>query len=72
MNVSLQYRSECPYALKKVSFETKPGEKIGIVGRTGSGKSSLIQILCRMVNSFDGVVFIDGVNISILELKRLR
>ncbi|XP_054723958.1 ATP-binding cassette sub-family C member 10-like [Uloborus diversus] len=70
--VSLKYRPDCPYALKNVSFETRPCEKIGIVGRTGSGKSSLIQVLCRMVNFFEGAVFIDGVNISNLELKKLR
>ncbi|XP_054720748.1 ATP-binding cassette sub-family C member 10-like [Uloborus diversus] len=71
-SVSLKYRPDCPYALKNVSFETRPCEKIGIVGRTGSGKSSLIQVLCRMVNFFEGAVFIDGVNISNLELKKLR
>lgn len=72
VNVSLKYRPTCPYALKDVNFETRPGEKIGIVGRTGSGKSSLIQVLCRMVDSFEGAVFIDGVNIANLELKKLR
>lgn len=72
VSVSLQYRSTCPYALKNVSFETRPGEKIGIVGRTGSGKSSLIQVICRMVDYFEGSVFIDGVNIANLELKKLR
>ncbi|CAL1292974.1 unnamed protein product [Larinioides sclopetarius] len=72
VNVSLQYRESCPYSLKNVSFETRPGEKIGVVGRTGSGKSSLIQILFRMVDSFEGAVLIDGVNISNLEIYKLR
>ncbi|GBM02676.1 Multidrug resistance-associated protein 7 [Araneus ventricosus] len=72
VNVSLRYRESCPYSLKNVSFETRPGEKIGIVGRTGSGKSSLIQILFRMVDSFEGAVLIDGVNISNLEILKLR
>ncbi|KAF8770810.1 Multidrug resistance-associated protein 7 like [Argiope bruennichi] len=72
VNVSLRYRESCPYSLKNVSFETRPGEKIGVVGRTGSGKSSLIQILFRMVDSFKGAVLIDGVNISNLEMQKLR
>ncbi|KFM64283.1 Multidrug resistance-associated protein 7, partial [Stegodyphus mimosarum] len=72
VNVSLCYRNSNPYSLKNISFETRPCEKLGIVGRTGSGKSSLIQVLSRMVNNFEGAVFIDGVNIANLELRKLR
>ncbi|GIY85871.1 multidrug resistance-associated protein 7 [Caerostris extrusa] len=72
INVSLQYRESCPYSLRNVSFETRPGEKIGVVGRTGSGKSSLIQVLFRMVDKFEGSVLIDGVNISNLSREKLR
>ncbi|GFU20326.1 multidrug resistance-associated protein 7 [Nephila pilipes] len=72
IHVSLRYRESCPYSLKGVSFETRPGEKIGVVGRTGSGKSSLIQVLFRMVDNFEGAVLIDGVNISNLQKEKLR
>nr|XP_042903750.1 ATP-binding cassette sub-family C member 10 [Parasteatoda tepidariorum] len=72
VNVSLCYRQSSPYVLKNITFETRPGEKIGIVGRTGSGKTSLIQVLYRMVDCFEGSVFIDGVNIANLPLEKLR
>jgi ATP-binding cassette, subfamily C (CFTR/MRP), member 1 len=46
-NVQLAYRPELPLVLKGVDFEIQPGEKVGIVGRTGAGKSSLMQALFR-------------------------
>jgi ATP-binding cassette subfamily C (CFTR/MRP) protein 1 len=49
-NVQLSYRPDLPLVLKGVSFEVRAGEKIGIVGRTGAGKSSMIQALFRYVN----------------------
>ena len=71
-HVSLQYRSGQPLALSNVSFETEPGEKIGIVGRTGSGKSSLFLALFRMVEIQSGQILIDGINIKHLPLIQLR
>ena len=47
--VSMSYRSNTEKVLKTVSFEVKSGEKIGIVGRTGAGKSSIGQVLARIV-----------------------
>lgn len=44
----MKYRENLPYVIKEISFEIKDKEKIGIVGRTGSGKSSLILILTRL------------------------
>lgn len=70
--VDLQYRSGLPLALQSVTFETQPGEKIGIVGRTGSGKSSLFWALFRMVELKAGNIEIDGINISHLPLSQLR
>ncbi|CAB3994460.1 multidrug resistance-associated 7-like [Paramuricea clavata] len=70
--VSLIYRSGLSPALRQVSFETLPNEKIGIVGRTGSGKSSLFLVLFKIVNIQDGHVTIDGVDIATLQLERLR
>lgn len=46
-NVQLAYRPGLPLVLKDVSFDIKPGEKVGVVGRTGAGKSSLLQALLR-------------------------
>ena len=46
--------------------------QLGIVGRTGSGKSSLFQVLFRMVHSYQGAVLLDGVNVASLPLEILR
>jgi ATP-binding cassette subfamily C (CFTR/MRP) protein 4 len=70
-SVSMKYSADGPLVLKEVSFEINSGEKIGIVGRTGAGKSSLISCLFRLFD-FDGTIFIDGVNIKELDLNTLR
>ena len=71
-NVSMRYRSELPLVLTDVSLTIHPGEKIGVVGRTGSGKSSLFLALYRMVELSSGCILIDDVDISTLNLERLR
>ncbi|KAI9355946.1 P-loop containing nucleoside triphosphate hydrolase protein [Zopfochytrium polystomum] len=71
-DVSMSYSPELPLVLKQVSFSVKDGEKVGIVGRTGSGKSSLMQALFRMVEISDGKVTIDGIDASTLGLFDLR
>jgi len=50
--------------LKEMSFEISAGSKIGIIGRTGSGKSSIIQAIFRMVPLNKGRILIDGIDIS--------
>lgn len=70
--VQLRYRPGLPLVLKGVSVNIKGGERVGIVGRTGSGKSTIIQALFRMVEISGGSITIDGVNISKIGLADLR
>ncbi|XP_011878652.1 PREDICTED: multidrug resistance-associated protein 5-like isoform X1 [Vollenhovia emeryi] len=70
--VQMRYREELPLILIDVTFNIKAGEKIGIVGRTGSGKSSLVVALFRLVEICEGMIKIDGIDISKLELDVLR
>jgi len=72
MEVELSYREGLPLVLKGISFEVKPGEKVGIVGRTGAGKSSLMQALFRVVELQSGRIEIDGRNIRNIGLDVLR
>ena len=58
--------------LKGVSFCIKPQQKVGIVGRTGAGKSSLTLSLFRIIEASQGMICIDGLNISQMGLARLR
>ncbi|KAK3702318.1 hypothetical protein RRG08_008706 [Elysia crispata] len=69
--VSLQYSPLSPFVLKNISFDIRGGEKVGIVGRTGAGKSSLITTLFRLAEP-EGELTIDGVSIHRLGLHDLR
>lgn len=60
------------YILKDINFEVLPGEQLGIIGSTGSGKSTLVNLLVRLIDPIDGEITIDGVNINQLDLKKLR
>ncbi|CAH1990666.1 unnamed protein product [Acanthoscelides obtectus] len=71
-NYSVRYRPGLDLVLKDVSFRIKGGEKVGIVGRTGAGKSSLTLSLFRIIEAAEGQILIDGVNISDLGLHSLR
>ncbi|KAG2426904.1 hypothetical protein HXX76_012691 [Chlamydomonas incerta] len=71
-DVWMQYRLDAPWALKGVTFKINDGEKVGAVGRTGSGKSTTLLALYRMFELGKGRILIDGVDIATLSLKRLR
>ncbi|TYJ52286.1 hypothetical protein B9479_007101 [Cryptococcus floricola] len=71
-NVQLKYRSDLPLVLKGLTFDVHPGEKIGIIGRTGAGKSSIAQALFRTVEIASGKIVIDGRDLRGLGLDTLR
>ncbi|KAG8897254.1 hypothetical protein FRC01_011418, partial [Tulasnella sp. 417] len=71
-DVALRYRPGLPLVLKGVSMDIKSGEKIGVVGRTGAGKSSLMIALYRIVELTEGSIWLDGIDISSIGLNDLR
>jgi ATP-binding cassette subfamily C (CFTR/MRP) protein 1 len=68
----VRYREGLDLVLRGISFSVKGGEKVGIVGRTGAGKSSLTLSLFRIIEAAGGQILIDGVDISELGLHALR
>jgi len=71
-NVVFSYKEGAPAVLKGLSFDIKNNEKIGIVGRTGAGKSSLTMALFRINELDSGRILLDGEDISSLPLRSLR
>ncbi|EFA76770.1 ABC transporter C family protein [Heterostelium album PN500] len=71
-NLVMRYREGLDPVLKGISCEIKPKEKVGIVGRTGAGKSSIVLALFRLVEASEGRILIDGEDISKFGLKDLR
>ncbi|WCJ21343.1 ABC transporter C family member 4 [Euphorbia peplus] len=71
-DLQVRYRPSTPLVLKGISLSIYGGEKIGVVGRTGSGKSTLIQVFFRLVEPSGGKIIIDGIDICMLGLHDLR
>jgi ABC-type multidrug transport system fused ATPase/permease subunit len=71
-DVNLRYRPELPRALNAVTCTIPAGSRVGIVGRTGSGKSTLVLALLRLVEIESGQIELDGVDTSRIDLKILR
>ena len=69
---SVRYRPNTPLVLKNLSFEIQPKEKIGVVGRTGSGKSTLCLCMFRLLEAYNGNICIDDMDISQIGLEMLR
>ncbi|KAK6148706.1 hypothetical protein DH2020_016231 [Rehmannia glutinosa] len=72
LDLKIRYRPNAPIVLKGISCTFKEGTRIGVVGRTGSGKTTLISALFRLVEPHGGKIIIDGVDICSIGLKDLR
>lgn len=71
-NVSFQYNADEELIIDDVSFEVKPGELLAVVGATGAGKTTLINLLLRFYDIQEGQILLDGTNIRDVSLKDLR
>jgi len=71
-DVSFSYGGDMPYVLKNINLKIKAGETIGIIGHTGSGKSTLVNLLPRLFEVKEGKIFIDGNDIQLLPISVLR
>ncbi|XP_042513380.1 ABC transporter C family member 8 isoform X3 [Macadamia integrifolia] len=72
LDLKIKYRPNAPLVLKGISCTFKEGARVGVVGRTGSGKTTLISALFRLVEPVSGRIFIDGLDICSIGLKDLR
>ena len=71
-HVTVQYQDQAKKALDQFSLDIRPGEKVALVGRSGSGKTTAVNLLPRFVTANSGQVLIDGVNIQDVKLDSLR
>ena len=71
-NFSARYRPDTEIVLKSISFTINPQEKIAVMGRTGSGKSSIVNSLFRIIEKINGFIYIDGIDIAEVGLDLLR
>jgi ATP-binding cassette subfamily B multidrug efflux pump len=71
-NVSFRYEGKTAYALKNVSFKVHKGETMAILGSTGSGKSTIVQLLLRMMDVEEGRILIDGKDLRTVNIKAFK
>jgi ATP-binding cassette subfamily C (CFTR/MRP) protein 1 len=71
-NLVVRYRPELDPVLKGITFQVKPKEKIGVVGRTGCGKSTLMLALYRIIEPTEGRIIIDNIDVATIGLRDLR
>ena len=72
INYSTRYRADLQPVLKDVTFKVRAGERVGVVGRTGAGKSSLALALFRGLEADEGKIIVDGIDIGLIGLQDLR
>ncbi|KAK6783396.1 hypothetical protein RDI58_021193 [Solanum bulbocastanum] len=72
IDLQVRYQPTAPLVLQGISLTIEGGYKVGIVGRTGSGKTTLISALFRLVEPTEGMIIIDGINISTIGIHDLR
>ncbi|XP_020887120.1 ABC transporter C family member 13 isoform X3 [Arabidopsis lyrata subsp. lyrata] len=71
-NVTMRYISTLPPALNHISFTIQGGMHVGVIGRTGAGKSSILNALFRLTPVCNGEILVDGININHLPIRKLR
>jgi len=71
-NVSYTYKNSGIVAIKNLSFSLKKGESLGIIGKTGSGKSTILNLIMRQIDPDEGEILIDGVPINEINLDEFR
>lgn len=71
-NLTAKYSTSDKPVIKNMSLEVQAGEKVGIVGRTGAGKTSFIKLFWKCLESQEGQLLIDGKDIDTLDLKSMR
>lgn len=69
---NVSYQADNEDIVKEINFKVQPGQTVGIIGSTGSGKSTLMNLLCRFYDTTTGEVLVDGQNIRTLDLYNLR
>ncbi|GFP82780.1 ABC transporter c family member 8 [Phtheirospermum japonicum] len=72
LDLKIRYRPNSPIVLKGISCTFKEGTRVGVVGRTGSGKTTLISAMFRLIEPYSGKIIIDGLDICSIGLKDLR
>lgn len=71
-NMSFKYRDDLPYVLKNINLKIPSGTRLAIIGNTGVGKTSLINLIPRLYDVSEGEILIDGINVKELSLSMLR
>ena len=69
---NVSYRADDTDNVEDINFKVEPGQTIGIIGSTGAGKSTIMNLLCRFYDATEGEVLVDGVNVKALDLYNLR
>ncbi len=69
---NVSYKADDEDILHNINFEVKKGQTIGIIGTTGAGKSTIINLLCRFLDVTEGEILVDGINVKDLDMYQLR